>query len=705
MGQTTGRYFRDKLAMRVRAKSCAIANPSFCSLSNDYDINSFADTIRASWVLKPRSEASAAGIIKVYDKESLWIHINEMGNNRFKYLLEQFRSGDVYHCDSLVVNGKIIFSITSRYLATPMEIYQGGGIFRSATIPYDSQDDIAIKAVNEKVLKGFGLKHGAVHLAILLILAFTNLIGQTVAGNKARIFSHQDSLRGAITLERSWWDLKYYHLSIKVNPADSTISGSNTIRYKVLNPNTRMQIDLQEPLKITKILQQGRELKYHRDGNAFFIDLIAIQNVGDSNEVQVFYNGKPKIAVNPPWDGGIIWSKDTNGNPFIASACQGLGASVWWPNKDHMYDEVDSILISVTVPDKLTNVSNGRLQSIIDEQDGTRTFNWYVSNPINNYGVNINIGDYVSFSEVFEGEKGKLNCDYYVVRDHVEKAKTHFKDVPRMLKAFEYWFGPYPFYEDSYKLVEAPYLGMEHQSSVTYGNYFKKGYLGRDLSGTGWGLKFDFLIIHESGHEWFANNITYKDIADMWIHESFTNYAESLFVEYYYGKNAGAAYVRGLRKSIQNDKPIIGDYNVNSKGSGDMYNKGGNMLHTLRQIVDDDQKWRTILRGLNSTFYHQTVTSKQIEDYLSQQIGLDLRSFFNQYLRDSRIPTFEYKCKNKSLTYRWTNCASDFNMPIKLQLNGVEQWFKATVDWTNISTNVKKIEVDKDFYVNVYRSK
>lgn len=530
---------------------------------------------------------------------------------------------------------------------------------------------------------------------------------QGLMGKSETVFTHQDTLRGSITKERAWWDVKYYHLDIKINPADSTISGSNTIRYKVLNSFNRMQIDLQEPLEIKKVTQDGKELKYKRDGNAFYIDLIAAQNEGEIKELQVFYGGKPKIAVRPPWDGGITWSKDTNGKPFIASTCQGLGASVWWPNKDHMYDEVDDMLISVNVPKNLTDVSNGRLQSVIDLKDGTRTFNWYVSNPINNYGVNINIGDYVTFSEIFKGEKGDLDCNYYVLGDNLEKAKTQFQDVSRMLKAFEHWFGPYPFYEDSYKLVEAPYLGMEHQSSVTYGNGFKNGYRGTDLSGTGWGLKFDFIIIHESGHEWFANNITYKDIADMWIHESFTNYSESLFVEYYYGKQAGAEYVRGTRKGIKNDKPIIGQYDVNIEGSGDMYPKGGNMLHTLRQILNDDEKWRTILRGLNSTFYHQTVTTKQIEDYLSKNVGLDLNPFFNQYLRDIRIPTFEYKFKDNKLEYRWTNCVSGFNMPIKVTLNGKEQWLKPIVEWTILpqTEKVSNLEVDKDFYVNVEKIK
>ena len=546
-----------------------------------------------------------------------------------------------------------------------------------------------------------------ISIVFIAFLVSNNLKAQELLGNKEEIFTRQDTLRGSITKERAWWDLKHYHLDIKVNPADSTISGSNTVRYKVLQSYNRMQIDLQEPLKIFKVTQDGKELKYQRDGSVFYIDLVVPQNVGEIKEVVVFYGGKPKIAVNPPWDGGITWSKDKNGNPFIASTCQGLGASVWWPNKDHMYDEVDDMLISVNVPKNLTNVSNGRLQSVTDLNDGTRTFTWSVSNPINNYGVNINIGDYVNFSEVFKGEKGNLDCNYYVLRDNLAKAKTHFKEVPRMLKAFEHWFGPYPFYEDSFKLVEAPYLGMEHQSSVTYGNGYQNGYLGSDRSESGWGSKFDYIIVHESGHEWFANNITYKDIADMWIHESFTTYSENLFVEFYYGKNAGAEYVRGQRNEIQNTETIIGKYEVNKEGSGDMYPKGANMLHTLRQIVNDDEKWRTILRGLNSTFYHQTVTTQQIEDYLSQQIGLDLKPFFDQYLRDIRIPTFEYKVKGNNLEYRWANCVPDFDMPVKVTINGKEQWLTPQTDWIVMLKTPKdlKLEVDKDFYVEVVKSK
>lgn len=544
-------------------------------------------------------------------------------------------------------------------------------------------------------------------LAFTLLFLFSVFpaVAQGLLNKSLVEFTEQDTLRGSITKERIWWDLKYYHLDIKVTPSNKTIEGTNTVRYTVLNEYNRMQIDLQEPMQIYKVLQEGRELKFNRNGNAFFIQMDTPQKIGETKEIVIFFGGSPKEAIKPPWDGGITWKKDKNGNDFIASTCQGLGASIWWPNKDHMYDEVENMLISVNVPGHLTNVSNGRLQSIKKLKDGTKTFNWYVANPINNYGVNINIGDYVNFSEKYNGEKGNLDCNYYVLRNNLAIAKEHFKEVPRMLKAFEDWFGPYPFYEDGYKLVETPYLGMEHQSSVTYGNGYKNGYLGRDLSGTGWGLKFDFIIVHESGHEWFANNITYKDIADMWIHESFTNYSESLFVEYYYGKEAGAQYVRGCRKNIDNDKPIIGHYDVNSEGSGDMYPKGANMLHTIRQILRDDAKWKSILRGLNTTFYHQTVTTKQIEDYMSTNAGLNLDKIFNQYLRTTKIPTFEYFFKDGYLQYRWSNCVEKFDMPLLITVNGAEKWLKPTPDWKKEKMEKETsmtLTVNKDFYVNQY---
>ena len=539
-------------------------------------------------------------------------------------------------------------------------------------------------------------------LFILLFILLSTVNNQTLAqgifGEKNN-FTRQDTLRGTITDERSWWDLNYYHLDIKVDPEKRTIKGSNTVGYTVLNSNKLMQIDLQEPLNITSVKQNNKSLNFTREGNAYFIELKKKQKVGKVNYITIEYEGKPKVAIRAPWDGGLSWEKDENGIDFIATSCQGLGASVWWPNKDHMYDEVDSMLISVNVPKHLTNVSNGRLRKVIEKDDNTKTYEWYVSNPINNYGVNINIGDYVHFSEKYDGEKGILDLDYYVLRDNLEKAKEQFKQVPMMLDAFEHWFGPYPFYEDSFKLVEVPYLGMEHQSSITYGNKYMQGYLGRDLSRTGWGLKFDYIIIHEAGHEWFANNITYKDIADMWVHEGFTCYSENLYVDYHYGKEASADYVIGSRRGIGNRRPIIGPYNVNREGSGDMYSKGANILHTLRQIAKDDEKWRQILRGLNKEFYHQTVTSKQIEEYISENIGFDLRYVFDQYLRDIQIPVLEYFIKDGILKYRWAETIDGFNMPIEITIDNKNKWLYPENSWKEMALKQEFIEIDRDYYI------
>nr|WP_299421996.1 M1 family metallopeptidase [uncultured Emticicia sp.] len=533
-------------------------------------------------------------------------------------------------------------------------------------------------------------------LFFLYFIPFITACGQS----HHKTFTREDSLRGRITVEREWWDLKYYDLRVKVNPSEKAIAGSTSVFYEVLKPYQTIQIDLQPPLQIEKVTQDGQELSFKKDGaNAYMISLKKAQVKGKNESIVVTYSGKPIVAKRPPWDGGFQWVKDKAGNDFVATSCQGLGSSAWWPCKDHMYDECDSMLISITVPKNLTDISNGRLRKTTENADGTKTFDWFVKNPINNYGVNVNIGNYVHFDEIFEGEKGKLTMDYYVLPENLEKAKEQFKQASMMMKAFEYWFGPYPFYEDGYKLVEVPYLGMEHQSSVTYGNKYQNGYLGRDLSGTGWGLKWDFIIIHESGHEWFANNITYKDVADMWIHESFTNYSESLYTEYYFGQKAASDYVIGTRKGIRNDIPIIGSYDVNKSGSGDMYPKGGNMLHAIRQITNNDEKWRQILRGLNKTFYHQTVTTQQIEAYLSKNVGRDLSKVFDQYLRDVRIPVLEYAVEKNRISYRWSNCLEGFDMPVKVTVDGgKEEFIYPITSWKSIKGK-SELKVDENFYV------
>ena len=526
-------------------------------------------------------------------------------------------------------------------------------------------------------------------------------------GSIAQQYTRQDSLRGGITKERAWWDIQHYDLSFEVNPEAKSIQGKNVIRYKVIAENQLLQLDLQSPMTILSVTQDGVPLSIMDDGNAHFITMVKKQVVGAQEELVVLFSGKPQVAKNPPWDGGFAWKKDNNNKHFIATSCQEIGASLWWPCKDHMYDEPDfGMLISVQVPRGLTAVSNGRLKEEKQENDLTSTFIWEVKNPINNYGVNITIGDYVHFSEVYKGENGLLDMDYWVLKDNLEKAKVQFKDATRMMAAFEHWFGPYPFYEDSYKLVEVPYLGMEHQSAISYGNKYGNGYLGSDLSGTGWGLKFDYIIIHESGHEWFANNITAKDNADLWIHESFTTYSEALFVEYFYTKSAGFEYVRGLRSGIDNSAPLIGNYDVNDPNNGDIYSKGSNVLHTLRQLVGNDEKWRELLRGLNKTFYHQTVSSNQIEKYIESTTGLKLDGFFDQYLRDARKPVLQYKLdlkRGKILDYRWVDCVEGFDMPIKIKYNNTVLTLRPTTSWSsiNLEENTQEIILSKEYYVGL----
>lgn len=531
-------------------------------------------------------------------------------------------------------------------------------------------------------------------------------------------YTHADTLRGTYGATRDWWDVLKYDLHVKFNIKDSTISGYNDIFYnKVSLGYAPMQIDLQEPLIIDSIVEidkNGKKEKknFRKDGNAYFVLFLKVKGPqskdfkSSNSTIRVYYHGKPRIARRPPWDGGLIWKKSRDGSPWVSIACQGLGASVWYPCKDHQADEPDSAEMHITVADTLMCVGNGRYRGKINNGDGTATYDWAVVNPINNYNIIPYIGKYVHFGEVYDGEKGKLDMDYWVLQENLEKAKEQFKDAPRMMKAFEHWFGPYPFYEDGFKLVESPHLGMEHQSATAYGNGFKNGYRGSDLSGTGWGLKWDFIIVHESGHEWFANNVTSKDIADMWIHEGFTNYSETLFTDYWFGKTAGNEYCIGTQKGIRNDIPIISAYNVNKSGSGDMYPKAGNMLHAIRQVINDDEKFRQILRGLNKTFYHQTVTTKQVEEYISKQSGIDFSKVYDQYLRTTQVPVLEYKIEGNKLLYRYTDCVNGFDLPLKVKLN-TEQWIKPTEKWESLNLSSggdNNFAVDPNFYIKTKKT-
>lgn len=505
------------------------------------------------------------------------------------------------------------------------------------------------------------------------------------------IYNRGDSLRGTLTPLRTCYDIEYYHLEVKVDPDERWISGSNLFRFTATETFDRLQFDLFDNLRVDKILFQGHELPFTRSYHAVFVTFPHPVEAGTREEFQVFYSGNPVQARRAPWDGGFDFQKDSNGHHWIATACQKLGASAWWPNKDHQSDEVDSMLISISVPTGLINVSNGRFRGSEELEGGYTRFDWFVSSPINNYNVAINIGDYVHMTSRYAGESGELDLDYWVLREHADHAFAYLDpQVVSMLEAFEYWFGPYPFYRDGYKLVETAHLGMEHQSAIAYGNQYQFGYLGRDLSGTGWGLKWDFIIVHESGHEWFGNNITSNDLADMWIHEAFTNYSESLYLDYHFGKRAGQEYLYGNRAAIRNDRPLQGDYHVNRAGSGDMYNKGGVLLHMVRTLIDDDDRWRQILRGLNARFFHSTVDYEDIVGYLCAESGLDLWPVFEQYVKHATLPILEFVFKDtpdgsQSATCRWVSPVEGFNMPVRIRATRGENPFQVIHPSTQFS--------------------
>lgn len=529
-------------------------------------------------------------------------------------------------------------------------------------------------------------------------------------GDKKNVFTHADTLRGSNGIYRQQWNVLHYDITVEPDYNNKTIEGKNTMHF-FDNGAKLMQIDLQEPMILDSVIDKGMTYKFRREGNVYWLeyrDSSTMYKIKPGVRSLTFYfHGKPKEAIRPPWDGGWIWKKDKNNNPWMTVACQGLGASVWYPCKDLQSDKPDSgATLSMIVPDSLVAIGNGRLTEKIKMVNGKMLYTYNVKNTINNYCIVPYIGKYANFSEKYPGLNGNLDMNYWVMDYNLEKAKKQFTDAPKMMKAFEYWFGPYPFYEDGYQLIEAPHLGMEHQSAVAYGNGFKMGYSGRDLSGTGEGLKWDFIIVHESGHEWFANSICTKDIADMWVHEGFTNYSETLFTEYYWGKKAGETYVEGIRKNIENDIPIIGHYGVNKEGSSDMYYKGANMIHLIRQITRNDKKFRDLLIGLNKTFYHKTVTTTQVENYISSFLNLNLGGIFYQYLRTTKIPLLQYKIEGKKIAYRWTDNVNNLVLPLKISLDtagNVQQWITPTAKWKKLKTGKqydgRTFTVDKNFYV------
>jgi len=527
---------------------------------------------------------------------------------------------------------------------------------------------------------------------------------QAQLGRTPQKFTLDDSLRGTLNANRSWWDVQRYDITVTPDYTSETIVGQTSIRFSSSKPGKLMQIDLQQPLLIDSIvLNQQQRISFTRKNNTALLQMPAQMQAGEHN-LHIYYHGQPRKAVRAPWDGGWVWTKDNKGRPWMTVACQGLGASVWYPCKDHQSDEPDlGSSLTMIVPDTLTAVGNGRLTNKMTMGDKT-AWRWEVKNPINNYNIIPYIGKYVSFEEQYNGEDGVLDCSYWVLDYELEKAKEQFKQVKPMLQCFEHWFGPYPFYADGYKLVQSSHLGMEHQSAVAYGNNFMNGYRGRDLSGTGWGSKWDFIIIHESGHEWFGNNITSKDIADMWIHEGFTNYSETIYTQCLFGKAAGEAYVQGIRKNIMNDRPIIGEYGVNHEGSGDMYYKAANMIHTIRTAMQNDSSFRQLLRGMYKTYYHGTTSTVELQAYMQQFVSFDVKAVFDQYLRTTQIPLLQWSINSGQLKVKFTDCNAAFRLPVYLPTsNGQGVWKTIQAnEWTTIATSLNDENISSEWNKNLY---
>lgn len=530
------------------------------------------------------------------------------------------------------------------------------------------------------------------------IIRILFLLISTVA--MAQPFTRMDSLKGSDTVFRNFWDVKKYELTVEVNADRKFICGKNKISFEITKDiqTPVFQIDLQQPMQFKPEDSDYTKFTFERDGDFIWVKSKKPYRKGDRDYFTLHYSGHPVIAKNAPWEGGWVFSEDKNRNPFISVAQESIGTSVWLPVKDIWNDEPDEgIIMQITTPKHLTGIGNGKLISKTHEKD-KNIFVWEVKNSINTYSIVPNIGNYVHIKDTFSGEKGILSLEYWVLSEHVELAKKQFTQVKPMLEAFEYWFGPYPFYEDGFKMVETPFLGMEHQSNIAYGNGYQNGYLGSDLSGTGIGLKWDFILVHESGHEWFGNSITTKDQADMWIHEAFTSYSETLFTEHYLDKISAEKYLQGTRQNILNDSPIIGQYGVRNTGSTDMYFKGASMLHTIRQIMDNDHKFRQMLRKMNEEFYHKTVTSIEIEKFISEFSGFDFSGVFEQYLRTTKIPVFEYSQKGNILEFRYSQVIKNLNLPLKINGN---QLIKPSENWQSVTLeSSKEVKFNPNYYVH-----
>jgi len=524
-------------------------------------------------------------------------------------------------------------------------------------------------------------------------------IGQLLQDEKE--YTRADTLRGSLRPERTSFDVLKYNLNVKVVPDKKYISGYNLISFKVIEELPVMQLDLFSNMKVDSIIFHGKKLTYKREFNAVFVSFETALLPKKIDSLYFYFSGYPVVAKNPPWDGGFVFSKDENGKHWVGVAVQGTGASLWYPNKDHQSDKPEEAEIHIAAPKGLMNVSNGRFTGKKELDDEFTVWSWKVTNPINNYNITLNIGDYVHFSDTFRD----LDLDYYVLSYNLENAKEHFAEVHPMMECFYEHFGAYPFVDDSYKLIESSYLGMEHQSAVAYGNNYQLGYNGRDASLSGVGLSFDFIIIHESAHEWFGNSISSADIADMWIHEAFTSYAEAVYVECRWGKEKALAYLKGLIQTmVYNDDPIIGDYDVNKEGSVDMYYKGANMLNTLRSVVNDDNKWWALIKKFSETFQHTITNSEEVIQFFEQHTDQILTPIFKEYLYYAELPTFQLKIENSVVYYRWKTSVADFEMPLDVIINDKSTRIYPKQYWQPLEDvqNADKINVDFDrFYVKV----
>ncbi len=580
--------------------------------------------------------------------------------------------------------GSVFLSLLLLSVATGLRAAYGAAIIPDGASEQPVQNPSHDPSVDSRALRGC-----AHCTAARLRAGEKGLLGS----GRGKEFSLADSLRGSLRPERTCFDVLFYHLDLLVDPESRRIEGSNRVVYRIVELSDRIQLDLFANLDIREIVDgEGRKLNFERIENAVFIDLQDRGIVGNTAEMTVYYSGEPTVAANAPWDGGFSWKKDKEGKHWVGVSCQGVGASIWWPNKDHLSDEPDSMLISVRVPEDLMLVSNGNLRGTQPGPEGYVQYDWFVSYPINNYNATINIGDYVHFSDTFHSSVGALPLDYYVLKPNEDKARKHFEQVKPMLACYEEYFAPFPFFNDGFAMVETPYLGMEHQSAIAYGNQYKTGYAGYDYSRIG--LDFDYIIIHEAAHEWWGNSISVADIADLWVQEGFCTYSEALYVECMFDYETALRYINAKKPQIENDMPLIGEYGVNEEGSGDIYHKGSLLLNTLRHMSFDHHgshdQWFEVIRGLTEDFERSTVSSAIIEDYVARKLDLDLKAFWNQYLRSSKPPVLEHRFsrsgQNTLLEYRWKADVEDFAMPIRLIVEenseaGSEKLLRPNSNW------------------------